>query len=38
MGMSEFYGQTDWDESIATICRALDLGLRHPRLRPGSPR
>ena len=27
MGMSEFYGNTDWDESIATIRRALDLGV-----------
>jgi aryl-alcohol dehydrogenase-like predicted oxidoreductase len=27
MGMSEFYGRTDWDESIATIRRALDLGV-----------
>jgi aryl-alcohol dehydrogenase-like predicted oxidoreductase len=27
MGMSEFYGPTDWDESIATINRALDLGV-----------
>jgi aryl-alcohol dehydrogenase-like predicted oxidoreductase len=27
MGMSEFYGATDDDESIATIHRALDLGL-----------
>jgi aryl-alcohol dehydrogenase-like predicted oxidoreductase len=27
MGMSEFYGHTDDDESIATIQRALDLGL-----------
>ncbi|MCW2647490.1 MAG: hypothetical protein QOG22_991 [Pseudonocardiales bacterium] len=27
MGMSEFYGDTDWDESIATIHRALDLGV-----------
>lgn len=27
MGMSEFYGATDWDESIATIRRALDLGI-----------
>jgi aryl-alcohol dehydrogenase-like predicted oxidoreductase len=27
MGMSEFYGSTDWDESIATIGRALDLGV-----------
>ncbi|HUA29559.1 MAG TPA: aldo/keto reductase [Streptosporangiaceae bacterium] len=27
MGMSDAYGQPDWDESIATIHRALDLGL-----------
>jgi aryl-alcohol dehydrogenase-like predicted oxidoreductase len=27
MGMSEAYGTTDWDESIATIHRALDLGI-----------
>ncbi len=27
MGMSEFYGTTDWDESVATIHRALDLGV-----------
>jgi len=27
MGMSEFYGPSDWDESIATIHRALDLGV-----------
>jgi hypothetical protein len=27
MGMSEYYGRTDWDESIATIQRALDLGV-----------
>jgi aryl-alcohol dehydrogenase-like predicted oxidoreductase len=27
MGMSEFYGATDWDSSIATIGRALDLGV-----------
>jgi aryl-alcohol dehydrogenase-like predicted oxidoreductase len=27
MGMSEFYGPTDDDESIATIRRALDLGV-----------
>jgi aryl-alcohol dehydrogenase-like predicted oxidoreductase len=27
MGMSEFYGDTDWDESVATIQRALDLGV-----------
>jgi aryl-alcohol dehydrogenase-like predicted oxidoreductase len=27
MGMSEFYGVTDWDESINTIHRAYDLGV-----------
>jgi aryl-alcohol dehydrogenase-like predicted oxidoreductase len=27
MGMSEWYGQPDWDESIATIRRALDIGV-----------
>ncbi len=27
MGMSEAYGRADWDESIATIHRALDLGV-----------
>jgi aryl-alcohol dehydrogenase-like predicted oxidoreductase len=27
MGMSEFYGATDEDESIATIGRALDIGV-----------
>ncbi len=27
MGMSEYYGATDWDASIATIHRALDLGV-----------
>ena len=27
MGMSEFYGQTDQDEAVATIHRALDLGV-----------
>jgi len=27
MGMSEWYGTADWDESIATIHRALDLGV-----------
>ena len=32
MGMSEFYGHTDWDESVATIHRALDLGV--PRSVP----
>ncbi|MFB9904688.1 aldo/keto reductase [Allokutzneria oryzae] len=28
MGMSEFYGETDEKESIATIHRAIDLGVR----------
>jgi len=27
MGMSEWYGAADWDESVATINRALDLGV-----------
>jgi aryl-alcohol dehydrogenase-like predicted oxidoreductase len=27
MGMSEYYGRADWDESVATIHRALDLGV-----------
>ena len=27
MGMSEFYGRTDEDEAVATIHRALDLGI-----------
>jgi aryl-alcohol dehydrogenase-like predicted oxidoreductase len=27
MGMSEWYGATDWDESIATIHAALDAGV-----------
>jgi aryl-alcohol dehydrogenase-like predicted oxidoreductase len=27
MGMSEWYGPADWDSSIATISRALDLGV-----------
>jgi aryl-alcohol dehydrogenase-like predicted oxidoreductase len=27
MGMSEWYGAADWDESVATIQRALDLGV-----------
>jgi aryl-alcohol dehydrogenase-like predicted oxidoreductase len=27
MGMSEWYGRTDWDESIATIHRAIELGV-----------
>ena len=27
MGMSEFYGQADEDEAVATIHRALDLGV-----------
>ena len=29
MGMSEFYGAADEQESIATIHRALDLGVNH---------
>jgi aryl-alcohol dehydrogenase-like predicted oxidoreductase len=27
MGMSEFYGRADWDESIATIHRVIELGV-----------
>lgn len=27
MGMSEWYGPGDWDESVATVRRALDLGV-----------
>ena len=27
MGMSEWYGQGDWDESISTIHRAIELGV-----------
>jgi aryl-alcohol dehydrogenase-like predicted oxidoreductase len=27
MGMSEYYGPTDWDASITTIHRAIDLGV-----------
>src|SRR3982074_533792 len=27
MGMSQSYGPSDWDESIATIHRALELGV-----------
>src|SRR6202451_3845348 len=27
MGMSEWYGHADWQESVATIHRALDLGV-----------
>ena len=27
MGMSEWYGQADWDESITTIHRAIELGV-----------
>src|ERR671935_1429263 len=27
MGMSEWYGAADWDDSIAVIHRALDLGV-----------
>ncbi|MDQ1738414.1 MAG: hypothetical protein QOE53_66, partial [Pseudonocardiales bacterium] len=26
MGMSEWYGPADWDTSIATISRAIELG------------
>ena len=33
MGMSEFYGAGDEDESIATIHRALELGVTLPRHR-----
>src|SRR5687767_9978640 len=28
MGMSEFYGETDEQESVATIHRAIELGVR----------
>src|SRR6185369_6863777 len=27
MGMSEWYGAADWDESVATIHRAIELGV-----------
>jgi len=27
MGMSEYYGESDWDTSIATIGHALDVGV-----------
>jgi len=27
MGMSEWYGPADWDESLRTVARALDLGV-----------
>ncbi|WP_433556128.1 aldo/keto reductase [Pseudonocardia xinjiangensis] len=27
MGMSEYYGRSDWDTSVATIHRALELGV-----------
>jgi len=27
MGMSEYYGETSWDDSIATIHRAIELGV-----------
>jgi aryl-alcohol dehydrogenase-like predicted oxidoreductase len=27
MGMSEWYGEADWDESIATVHRALEIGV-----------
>ena len=33
MGMSEFYGTADEDEAIATIHRALELGVDFPRHR-----
>ncbi len=29
MGMSSVYGTADWDESIATIRRAIELGVTH---------
>lgn len=29
MGMSSVYGAADWDESVATIQRAIDLGVTH---------
>lgn len=29
MGMSSVYGAADWNESIATIRRAIDLGITH---------
>jgi aryl-alcohol dehydrogenase-like predicted oxidoreductase len=31
MGMSEHYGPTDWDRSIATIHRAIELDRQAPR-------
>jgi len=46
MGMSEFYGAADWDESVATIQRSLDLEahgrlqaqqVQHPAPRGGGP-
>lgn len=30
MGMSQSYGPADWDQSIATIHRALELGVTFP--------
>jgi diketogulonate reductase-like aldo/keto reductase len=27
MGMSEAYGASDWDSSVATLQRAIDLGV-----------
>jgi aryl-alcohol dehydrogenase-like predicted oxidoreductase len=27
MGMSEWYGESDWDQSVATVHRALELGI-----------
>ncbi|SCE14592.1 Predicted oxidoreductase [Streptomyces sp. DvalAA-14] len=29
MGMSSVYGDADWDDSVATIQRAVDLGVTH---------
>ena len=30
MGMSEWYGPADWDSSVATIGRAVELGVTFP--------
>ena len=27
MGMSEYYGPSDWDQSVSTIRKAVDLGV-----------
>ena len=37
MGMSEWYGATDWDESIETIGRALDVTLTPAELAQLDP-